>query len=99
MLADKAAGGVAYSFSMIYAISTPEFHFLSGKRLRSLLTCICVLQGYNNLLRDIFEDAGFLKSQKAKERPDITTTSKTHDSLQKCNQVSSLERIQNHSRP
>ncbi|XP_041733718.1 N-acetylglucosamine-1-phosphotransferase subunit gamma isoform X2 [Coregonus clupeaformis] len=43
-------------------------------------------QGYNNILRDIFEDAGFLKSQKVKEKPEITTTSKTHDSLQKCNE-------------
>jgi hypothetical protein len=55
---------------------------------------MCILQGYNNLLRDIFEDAGFLKNQKVKEKPDITTTSKTHDSLQKCNEVGSLERIQ-----
>ncbi|KAM3859564.1 N-acetylglucosamine-1-phosphotransferase subunit gamma [Diretmus argenteus] len=41
-------------------------------------------QGYNNLLKDIFEDAGFLKSHKVKVNPDVTAHSKTHDSLQKC---------------
>uniref|UniRef100_UPI003AAC8F19 N-acetylglucosamine-1-phosphotransferase subunit gamma isoform X1 n=2 Tax=Centroberyx gerrardi TaxID=166262 RepID=UPI003AAC8F19 len=43
-------------------------------------------QGYNNLLRDIFEDAGFLKSQKVKVKPDVAAHSKTHDSLQKCSE-------------
>ncbi|NP_001297872.1 N-acetylglucosamine-1-phosphotransferase subunit gamma precursor [Esox lucius] len=42
-------------------------------------------QGYNNLLREIFEDAGFLKTQKV-EKPNTTTTLKKHDSLQKCNE-------------
>uniref|UniRef100_A0A667YBL6 N-acetylglucosamine-1-phosphate transferase subunit gamma n=1 Tax=Myripristis murdjan TaxID=586833 RepID=A0A667YBL6_9TELE len=41
-------------------------------------------QGYNNLLRDIFEDAGFLKSQKLKLNPSLASHSKTHESLQKC---------------
>ncbi|GAA6227959.1 N-acetylglucosamine-1-phosphotransferase subunit gamma isoform X3 [Lates japonicus] len=42
-------------------------------------------QGYNNLLRDIFEDAGFLKSQKVKvNQPEATDNSETHNSLQKC---------------
>ncbi|KAM4623941.1 N-acetylglucosamine-1-phosphotransferase subunit gamma isoform 2-T2 [Polymixia lowei] len=41
-------------------------------------------QGYNNLLRDIFEDAGILKSQKVKVKADVIGPSKTHDSLQKC---------------
>uniref|UniRef100_A0A4W6G2N7 N-acetylglucosamine-1-phosphate transferase subunit gamma n=1 Tax=Lates calcarifer TaxID=8187 RepID=A0A4W6G2N7_LATCA len=42
-------------------------------------------QGYNNLLRDIFEDAGFLKSQKVKvSQPEATDNSETHNSLQKC---------------
>ncbi|XP_030256395.1 N-acetylglucosamine-1-phosphotransferase subunit gamma [Sparus aurata] len=43
-------------------------------------------QGYNNLLRDIFEDAGFLKSQKVKIKlPEVAAASTdTHNSLQKC---------------
>ncbi|KAM8729026.1 N-acetylglucosamine-1-phosphotransferase subunit gamma [Acanthopagrus schlegelii] len=43
-------------------------------------------QGYNNLLRDIFEDAGFLKSQKVKIKlPEVAAASTdTHSSLQKC---------------
>ncbi|XP_056153416.1 N-acetylglucosamine-1-phosphotransferase subunit gamma [Lampris incognitus] len=41
-------------------------------------------QGYNNLLKDIFEDAGFLKSQKVKVKLDVKAPSKTHDSFQKC---------------
>ncbi|XP_075949639.1 N-acetylglucosamine-1-phosphotransferase subunit gamma [Anarhichas minor] len=40
-------------------------------------------QGYNNLLKDIFEDAGLLKSQKVK-KPEVTADSETHNSLQKC---------------
>ncbi|XP_046889061.1 N-acetylglucosamine-1-phosphotransferase subunit gamma [Hypomesus transpacificus] len=43
-------------------------------------------QGYNNLLRDIFEDAGFLKSQKVKVKQEVTTPSNTQNSLQKCNE-------------
>lgn len=42
-------------------------------------------QGYNNLLRDIFEDAGLLKSQKVKiKEPEVVADSGTHNSLQKC---------------
>nr|XP_046232723.1 N-acetylglucosamine-1-phosphotransferase subunit gamma isoform X1 [Scatophagus argus] len=42
-------------------------------------------QGYNNLLRDIFEDAGLLKSQKVKiNPPEVAPDSGTHSSLQKC---------------
>ncbi|KAM9336358.1 N-acetylglucosamine-1-phosphotransferase subunit gamma [Symphorus nematophorus] len=42
-------------------------------------------QGYNNLLRDIFEDAGLLKSQKVKIKPpEVAAESETHNSLQKC---------------
>ncbi|KAF0025303.1 hypothetical protein F2P81_022184 [Scophthalmus maximus] len=42
-------------------------------------------QGYNNLLRDIFEDAGLLKSQKVKVKlPEVAVNSETHISLQKC---------------
>lgn len=40
-------------------------------------------QGYNNLLKDIFEDAGLLKSQKVK-KPEVTADSETHNSLLKC---------------
>ncbi|XP_024242586.1 N-acetylglucosamine-1-phosphotransferase subunit gamma [Oncorhynchus tshawytscha] len=72
-----------------------EWDEIEQARYENLIT----EQGYNNLLRDIFEDAGFLKSQKVKEKPDITTTSKTHDSLQKCNedvrkQREEIERLQ-----
>ncbi|XP_041670907.1 N-acetylglucosamine-1-phosphotransferase subunit gamma [Cheilinus undulatus] len=42
-------------------------------------------QGYNNLLRDIFEDSGLLKSQKVKvKEPEVAVDSETHNSLQKC---------------
>ncbi|AWP17531.1 putative N-acetylglucosamine-1-phosphotransferase subunit gamma isoform 2 [Scophthalmus maximus] len=42
-------------------------------------------KGYNNLLRDIFEDAGLLKSQKVKVKlPEVAVNSETHISLQKC---------------
>ncbi|CAK6964146.1 N-acetylglucosamine-1-phosphotransferase subunit gamma [Scomber scombrus] len=42
-------------------------------------------QGYNNLLRDIFEDAGFLKSQKVKVKPpEVIADPQTDNSLQKC---------------
>lgn len=42
-------------------------------------------QGHNNLLRDIFEDAGLLKSQKVKTKvPHVATDSDAHKSLQKC---------------
>ncbi|AWP17532.1 putative N-acetylglucosamine-1-phosphotransferase subunit gamma isoform 3 [Scophthalmus maximus] len=45
-------------------------------------------QGYNNLLRDIFEDAGLLKSQKVKVKlPEVAVNSETHISLQKCTEV------------
>lgn len=41
--------------------------------------------GYNNLLRDIFEDAGLLKSQKVKIKlPEAAADTETHNSLQKC---------------
>ncbi|XP_035001023.1 N-acetylglucosamine-1-phosphotransferase subunit gamma [Hippoglossus stenolepis] len=42
-------------------------------------------QGYNNLLRDIFENAGLLKSHKVKVKlPEAAANSDTHNSLQKC---------------
>lgn len=42
-------------------------------------------QGYSNLLRDIFGDAGLLKSQKVKIKlPEVAVDSETHNSLQKC---------------
>uniref|UniRef100_A0A3Q3LJQ9 N-acetylglucosamine-1-phosphate transferase subunit gamma n=1 Tax=Mastacembelus armatus TaxID=205130 RepID=A0A3Q3LJQ9_9TELE len=42
-------------------------------------------QGYNHLLRDIFEEAGLLKSQKVKVKlPEVAADSKIHSSLQKC---------------
>lgn len=57
-------------------------------------------QGYNNLLKDIFEDAGLLKSQKVKPKaPEETPDSETHNSLQKCKedfqkQREEIERLQ-----
>nr|XP_061807731.1 N-acetylglucosamine-1-phosphotransferase subunit gamma-like [Nerophis lumbriciformis] len=42
-------------------------------------------QGYNNLLKDVFEDAGFLKSQKVNEKLSKVAL-EAHDSLQKCNE-------------
>uniref|UniRef100_A0A3P9PXD6 N-acetylglucosamine-1-phosphate transferase subunit gamma n=1 Tax=Poecilia reticulata TaxID=8081 RepID=A0A3P9PXD6_POERE len=42
-------------------------------------------QGYNNLLRDVFEDAGLLKSNKVTETvAKAETRSEKHNSLQKC---------------
>ncbi|XP_028263263.1 N-acetylglucosamine-1-phosphotransferase subunit gamma [Parambassis ranga] len=42
-------------------------------------------QGYNNLLRDIFEEAGLLKSQKLNIKlPEAEVHPETHNSLQKC---------------
>ncbi|XP_076025783.1 N-acetylglucosamine-1-phosphotransferase subunit gamma [Genypterus blacodes] len=50
-------------------------------------------QGYNNLLRDIFEDAGLLKSHKVKVKPQtVPAASNTHDSLQKCTEDLQKER-------
>ncbi|XP_061765222.1 N-acetylglucosamine-1-phosphotransferase subunit gamma [Nerophis ophidion] len=44
-------------------------------------------QGYGNLLRDIFEDAGFLKSHKVKVKlPEAAVQWETHSSLEKCNE-------------
>uniref|UniRef100_A0A3Q2UR27 N-acetylglucosamine-1-phosphate transferase subunit gamma n=1 Tax=Fundulus heteroclitus TaxID=8078 RepID=A0A3Q2UR27_FUNHE len=44
-------------------------------------------QGYNNLLRDIFEDAGLLKSSKVTETAqEAEVDSEKHNSLQKCQQ-------------
>ncbi|XP_077481459.1 N-acetylglucosamine-1-phosphotransferase subunit gamma [Stigmatopora argus] len=44
-------------------------------------------QGYNNLLRDVFEDGGFLKSQKVKQTVSkVQVETEVHDSLQKCNE-------------
>ncbi|KAM9837715.1 N-acetylglucosamine-1-phosphotransferase subunit gamma [Aulostomus maculatus] len=57
-------------------------------------------QGYDNLLRDIFEDAGFLKSHKVNLKPSSETAdSETHNSLQKCTedfqkQRKEIERLQ-----
>uniref|UniRef100_G3P2L9 N-acetylglucosamine-1-phosphate transferase subunit gamma n=1 Tax=Gasterosteus aculeatus aculeatus TaxID=481459 RepID=G3P2L9_GASAC len=56
-------------------------------------------QGYNNLLKDIFEDAGLLKSQKVKKQPEVAANSETHNSLQKCTedfqkQREEIERLQ-----
>ncbi|XP_047464688.1 N-acetylglucosamine-1-phosphotransferase subunit gamma [Mugil cephalus] len=56
-------------------------------------------QGYNNLLRDVFEDAGLLKSTKVKAKiPEVAADSEKHDSLQKCtqdyqNQREEIERL------
>ncbi|XP_022599213.1 N-acetylglucosamine-1-phosphotransferase subunit gamma [Seriola dumerili] len=42
-------------------------------------------QGYNNLLKDIFEDAGLLKSERVKVKlPEVAANSEMHSSLQKC---------------
>ncbi|XP_028989944.1 N-acetylglucosamine-1-phosphotransferase subunit gamma [Betta splendens] len=42
-------------------------------------------QGYNNLLKDIFEDAGFLKSQRVKvNMPEAAANSEKPNSLDKC---------------
>lgn len=46
------------------------------------------LQGYNNLLRDVFEDAGLLKSLKVKIKlPEVAPESEKNSSLQKCTEV------------
>ena len=50
-------------------------------------SCIVWLQGYNNLLRDIFEDAGLLKSQRVKVRAEAPGRPEVHASLQECSEV------------
>ena len=52
-----------------------------------VLILIVWLQGYNNLLRDIFEDAGLLKSQRVKVGAEVPAGPKTHASLQECSEV------------
>lgn len=48
-----------------------------------------LLQGYNNLVKDIFEEAGLLKSQKVMlPLPGATAGSETRTSFQKCTEVS-----------
>lgn len=50
--------------------------------------CVYLLQGYNNLVRDIFEDAGFLKSQKVKVKlTEAAAVPQIDNSLQKCTEV------------
>uniref|UniRef100_A0A3Q3VVC3 Uncharacterized protein n=1 Tax=Mola mola TaxID=94237 RepID=A0A3Q3VVC3_MOLML len=57
-------------------------------------------QGYNNLLRDVFEDAGLLKSLKVKIKlPEVAPESEKNSSLQKCTedlqkQREEIERLQ-----
>ncbi|XP_061563608.1 N-acetylglucosamine-1-phosphotransferase subunit gamma [Cololabis saira] len=57
-------------------------------------------QGYNNLLRDIFQDAGLLKSHKVKVvLPETEADSENYSSLQKCKegyqkQRKEIERLQ-----
>ncbi|MFT7812014.1 N-acetylglucosamine-1-phosphotransferase subunit gamma [Arapaima gigas] len=41
-------------------------------------------QGYNNTLKDIFEEAGFLKTQRLKDNQHIKKTTKTFESLEQC---------------
>ncbi|XP_061087052.1 N-acetylglucosamine-1-phosphotransferase subunit gamma isoform X1 [Conger conger] len=43
-------------------------------------------QGYSNLLKDIFEEAGYLKTQKVTEKKDISSPTKDFESLEKCNE-------------
>ncbi|XP_064178445.1 N-acetylglucosamine-1-phosphotransferase subunit gamma isoform X1 [Anguilla rostrata] len=55
-------------------------------------------QGYNNLLKDIFEEAGFLKTEKVTEK-DSSNRTKKFESLEKCNeefqkQSEEIERLQ-----
>ncbi|XP_061665801.1 N-acetylglucosamine-1-phosphotransferase subunit gamma [Syngnathoides biaculeatus] len=43
-------------------------------------------QGYENLLKEIFQDAGFLKSPKIAKPPQALAETEMHNSLQKCNE-------------
>ncbi|KAG9349868.1 hypothetical protein JZ751_026221 [Albula glossodonta] len=56
-------------------------------------------QGHNNLLKDIFEEAGFLKTQRVTEKKDASSPTKKFESLEKCNegfqkQKEEIERLQ-----
>lgn len=52
-----------------------------------------VLQGYNNLLKDIFEDAGLLKSRKVKVKvQEAAADSERQNSLEKCKAVCNLSK-------
>lgn len=48
-----------------------------------------MFQGYNNLLRDIFEEASLLKSQKVRviKQPEVVASSVPPSTLQKCYEV------------
>ncbi|XP_018590517.1 N-acetylglucosamine-1-phosphotransferase subunit gamma [Scleropages formosus] len=41
-------------------------------------------QGYNSMLKDIFEEAGFLKTQKVNDNQQSKTTTKNFESLEQC---------------
>ncbi|KAJ8245769.1 hypothetical protein GJAV_G00260110 [Gymnothorax javanicus] len=43
-------------------------------------------QGYNNLLKDIFEEAGFLRSPTVAEKSDVRNPTKNFESLVQCNE-------------
>ncbi|XP_037134220.1 N-acetylglucosamine-1-phosphotransferase subunit gamma isoform X1 [Syngnathus acus] len=44
-------------------------------------------QGYNNLIRDVFEVAGLLRGQKVNQKlPEVAVQEEAHNSLQKCNE-------------
>lgn len=59
--------------------------------LWKIIFTVCVLQGYNNLLRDIFEEAGLLKGQKLNVKlPEAEVRPEAHNSLQKCTEVCEL---------
>lgn len=52
-----------------------------------------MLQGYNNLLKDIFEDAGLLKSRKVKVKvQEAAADSARQNSLEKCKAVRNLSK-------
>lgn len=69
---------------LVYPVLSEDLQKEWDEAEQALYEELITEQGYNNLLRDIFEDAGVLKSQKVKVTQEITTPSNTPDSLQKC---------------
>ncbi|XP_039990917.1 N-acetylglucosamine-1-phosphotransferase subunit gamma [Xiphias gladius] len=70
---------------LVYPILTEQLQGEWDEAEQARYEGLITEQGYNNLLRDIFEDAGLLKSQKVKVKlPEDAADSEIHNSLQKC---------------
>ncbi|XP_029311664.1 N-acetylglucosamine-1-phosphotransferase subunit gamma isoform X1 [Cottoperca gobio] len=70
---------------LVYPTLSEQLQIEWDEAEQALYEGLITEQGYNNLLRNIFEDAGLLKSQKVKMKlPEVAADSGTPNSLQKC---------------